>query len=69
MLHAEVLALVGHEVVITLHVRPTVQVVGTLLDASDDGEARYRTALGEVHSCWPLLDVERRYSAPTSTHD
>lgn len=56
----EVLALVGREVVMTFAYRPTVQAVGVLLDATDDGEVRYRNAEGLIRRAWPLLDIELR---------
>lgn len=58
---SDAMRMVGEEVVITLQHNPTVSVVGTLLDATDDGEVRYRRPDGEVRRAWPLLAIEPRY--------
>jgi hypothetical protein len=54
-------AYLGHEVVVTLAKQPRVCVVGTLLDATDDGEVRIRLPDGRVTHAWPLLEIEPRY--------
>lgn len=52
---------IGQEVVITLQRVPTVCAVGTLLDLSEDGEARYVRPDGTIWRCWPVLAIEERH--------
>lgn len=60
--------LTGRQVIITLSVRPTVQVVGLLLNAEPDGDVTYLDAEGRTTYAWPLLDVEERYHPRMSMH-
>lgn len=60
--------LTGRQVVITLSARPTVQVVGTLVNAEPDGDVTYLNAEGRLNYAWPMLEVEERYHPRMSMH-
>lgn len=52
--------LLQRPVVITLSTRPTVQVVGQLMDFTDDGDVSWKNAEGKIRHGWPMLDVQPR---------